>query len=124
MKQKRFTILALILLTIATFTGVYHLGFIGYDDPDYVSQNPVVQHGLTSEGVAWAFGNLHGERTYWHPITWLSHMVDCQFFGLNAGAHHVMSLLWHTTNVVLLFIFLGSATRAHWTSALVAAIFA
>src|SRR6476660_9052602 len=64
--------------------------FINYDDPDYVTQNPVVQAGLTRHGLEWAFLNLHGEHTYWHPVTWISHMLDVEFFGLNPGAHHAV----------------------------------
>jgi len=124
MKEKLLTIAALIILTLTAFSGVGQLGFIGYDDPDYVSSNPMVQQGLTAQGVAWAFGNIHAERTYWHPITWLTHMLDCQLFGLNGGAHHWVSLLFHTANVILLFLLLANGTGAFWTSAVAAGLFA
>ena len=75
-------------------------------------------------GVAWAFGNVHGEKTYWHPLTWISHMLDVQWFGLNAGAHHLVNVFWHALNVALLFIVLLKLTGAPWRSAAVAALFA
>ena len=69
--------------------------FLNHDDPDYVFENPVVKKGLTVEGVRWAFGKLHGEHTYWHPLTWLSHMADVQLVGVNAGAHHLVNVFLH-----------------------------
>jgi Flp pilus assembly protein TadD len=112
----------LLALTVAAYWSVGQNEFVSYDDPDYVTHNPHVQAGLTREGIAWVFGNLHGERTYWHPVTWLSHMLDCQVFGLRPGPHHLMSLLFHTANVVLLFVVLRRMTGALWRSALVAAL--
>src|ERR1051325_5869263 len=119
MKQKLLTITALVLLTFAAFSGVSTLQFVSYDDPDYITSNAIVQQGFTKSGLVWAFGNVHGTETYWHPITWLTHMMDCQFFGLNAGAHHLTSLAFHAANVVLLFLFLNRATGAFWTSAII-----
>jgi tetratricopeptide (TPR) repeat protein len=116
--------LVLILLTIALFWRVNQHEFINYDDPDYVTNNSYVQRGLTKESIHWAFTKLHGENTYWHPITWLSHMLDCQLFGLSAQAHHLVNLFFHTANVVLLFSFLNLATRSAWRSLIVAALFA
>ena len=72
----------LVLVTMATYWPVTSHDFVTYDDPAYVTNNAQVQAGLTSQGMAWAFGQLHGEETYWHPLTWVSHMVDCQLFGL------------------------------------------
>jgi tetratricopeptide (TPR) repeat protein len=116
--------LALAAVTFATYLPVWQHDFINYDDPDYVTRNPMVQHGLTWPGLVWAFGQLHGEATYWHPLTWVSHMVDCQLFGLNPGAHHLVNVLFHTINVVLLFVALRRLTGGLWRSALVAALFA
>ena len=82
--------------TVAVFWQVSRHEFVNFDDPAYVTYNPVVQEGLTWPGVAWAFGKLHGEATYWHPVTWLSHMLDCQLFGLKPAGHHLTSLLLHT----------------------------
>src|SRR4026209_713088 len=92
--------LLLVILTAAAFWRVSLHDFVNYDDPDYVTANPQVQRGLSWDGLKWAFGNLHGQATYWHPLTWLSHMFDCQLFGLNAGAHHLVNLLFHTINTV------------------------
>src|SRR5437868_1169517 len=106
-----------------TFHEVRHFGFVSYDDPDYITGNRLVQQGITREGLGWAFGQIHGSETYWHPITWVTHMIDCQFFGLNSGAHHLVSLGFHTANVLLLFLLLSRTTGALWTSAVVAALF-
>src|SRR6266850_6641904 len=76
--------LGLGLLAALVYWRVAEFPFINYDDPDYVTQNPIISAGITSEGLRWAFGNLHAERTYWHPITWISLMLDCQVFGVNA----------------------------------------
>src|SRR3954471_20285094 len=102
MRRKATVVVLLILLTGVTFWRVGSSAFLSYDDPDYVTLNPIVQKGLSAEGLAWAFGNIHGEQTYWHPVTWLSHMLDVQLFGLNAGAHHLVSLAFHIANGVLL----------------------
>src|SRR5438105_4255587 len=124
--MRRFWLILVLLamLSAATFWGVHRLGFIAYDDPDYITTNRIVQRGLTPEGLAWAFGNLHGTETYWHPITWVTHMLDCQLFGLNGGAHHLVNLAFHITNVLLLFLLIFRTTGAIWTSAVVAALFA
>src|SRR6185295_6047714 len=81
--------LVLAALTAALYWPVHGFDFINYDDPDYVLRNPYIAPGLTKEGLAWAFGRLHGFATYWHPLTWLSHMIDCQLFGLAPGPHHL-----------------------------------
>jgi protein O-mannosyl-transferase len=114
----------LVVMTVAVYWQVSRHDFVNYDDTDYVTANSHVQAGLTWEGVKWAFGNLHGQATYWHPITWLSHMLDCQFFGLNPAAHHLVNLLWHTINVVLLFLLLNRLTGSMWASAFIAGVFA
>ena len=82
------------------------------------------EEGLTWPGVVWAFANLHGEATYWHPVTWLSHMLDCQLFGLKPAGHHLTSLFLHTFNTVLLFAVLRRMTGRRGPSAMVAALFA
>jgi tetratricopeptide (TPR) repeat protein len=110
--------------TFAVFWQVSRHEFVNYDDPAYVTFNPMVQQGLTWPGVAWAFGELHGEATYWHPLTWLSHMLDCQLFGLKPAGHHLTSLLLHTLNTVLLFVVLRRMTGRRGPSAMVAALFA
>jgi protein O-mannosyl-transferase len=110
--------------TVAVFWRVSRHEFVNYDDPAYVTHNPMVQVGLTWEGVKWAFGELHGEATYWHPITWLSHMLDCQLFGLRPAGHHVTSLVLHALNTALLFGLLRRMTGRRGASAVVAALFA
>ena len=119
-----FACLLLIALTAALFFQVRTFDFVNYDDPLYVTHNARVQAGLTQENLAWAFGQLTGEGTYWHPLTWVSHMLDVEWFGLKAGAHHLVSVFWHIANVVLLFLVLRSMTGAFWRSAMVAALFA
>src|SRR5664279_4385014 len=110
--------------TVAVFWQVSRHEFVNFDDPAYVTYNPMVQQGLTWSGVSWAFGNLHGDATYWHPVTWLSHMLDCQLFGLKPAGHHLSSVLLHALNVVLLFVVLRRMTGRRGLSAMVAALFA
>src|SRR5260370_33027008 len=124
MRRDLLIVLFLTLVTGAVYWQVGQYEFISYDDPDYVTGNRVVQQGLTKEGVAWAFGNLHGEKTYWHPVTWLSHMLDCQWFGLKPGAHHLVNVLLHVINAILVFFLFKRMTGAVWRSAVVAALFA
>ena len=100
--------------TIAVFWRVSQHEFVNYDDPAYVTHNPIVQAGLTWPGVKWAFGELHGEATYWHPLTWLSHMLDCQLYGLRPAGHHVTNLVLHTLNTLLLFVVLRRMTAADY----------
>src|ERR1039458_2264038 len=105
-------------LTVAAYWPVLQCGFVNYDDPLYVTANPHVQAGLTWPNVGWAFTAHHASN--WHPVTWLSHMVDCQSFGLNPAGHHLVSLLLHLANTLLLFGLLNRLTRSCWPSALVA----
>ena len=110
------------MLTLAVFAGVSWNDFVNYDDPDYVTANPHVKGGLSWENVKWAFTS--GFASNWHPLTWLSHMVDWQCFGERAGAHHLVSLGFHIANTLLLFLVLRQMTGAHWRSAMVAGLFA
>ena len=112
---------ALIFVTVIAFEPVRRNGFVNYDDDKYVTDNPHVLKGLTWESVSWAFGTTHTSN--WHPITWLSHMADCEFFGSNQLGHHFSSLAIHIVNVVLLFLVLRRMTGSVWASAFVAAIF-
>ena len=105
-------------LTVAAYWPVLQCGFVNYDDPLYVTANPHVQAGLTWPNVGWAFTAHHASN--WHPVTWLSHMVDCQSFGLNPAGHHLVSLLLHLANTLLLFGLLNRLTRSCWPSALAA----
>ena len=117
-----FACLTLALGTLALYRPVTRFPFINFDDPEYISENPVTQAGLTWHGLVWAFNGIHVGN--WHPVSWLSHMIDCQIFGVNAGGHHLMNVLFHIANTLLLFAFLRSATGFEWRSAFVAALFA
>src|SRR6185369_11614228 len=88
----------------------------------YVTDNPTVEAGLTAEGVVWAFTRSHAAN--WHPLTWLSHMLDVELFGLDAGAHHVTNVLLHLVSSLLLFTLLRTITGCPWPSAFVAMVFA
>lgn len=114
--------LGLALITVALYAAVLGHEFITFDDPDYVTQNPHVQNGLSWHGVTWAFTTGHASN--WHPLTWLSHMLDWQLFGQQPAGHHLTSLLLHLASTVLLFTALRRMTGALWRSALVAALFA
>jgi Flp pilus assembly protein TadD len=124
LRAKAIVSLLLVVATFCVYWPVRHYDFVNYDDNDYVTSNPHVQAGLTKEGIFWAFTQFHGEKTYWHPLTWMSHMLDCQLFGLNAGAHHLVSVGLHALNGALLFLFLAYLTGSTWRSALIAALFA
>jgi protein O-mannosyl-transferase len=114
--------LLLALITLGLYAPALHFDFINYDDPDYVVYNPAVQHGVTKASLTWAFTSFHASN--WHPLTWISHMVDYSLYGARAGGHHVTNVLLHTVNVVLLFLLLWRWTDSEWRSALVAALFA
>jgi len=114
--------LALTLATLAVYWPVTSHPFVNYDDPDYIVENSHVNSGLSWTNVVWAFENKHAGN--WHPLTWISHMLDCQMFGLNPAGHHLVSVLFHIANSLLLFLFLTRTTGALWRSALVAAFFA
>ena len=113
--------LALVILTGWAFWGVLKNEFIDYDDPDYATANEVVKSGLTREGVKWAFTTSHANN--WHPLTWLSHMLDVQLYGLNPAGHHATNLILHMVNVALLFFALRMMTGSLGRSAMVAALF-
>jgi protein O-mannosyl-transferase len=125
MRREVLVALFLAALTLGVYWSAVTHEFINYDDPVYVTENPRVQAGLTSAGIVWAFSGITNEqRTYWHPLTWLSHMVDCQLFGLRAGAHHAVNVVLHTVNTLLLFLLFRRMTGALWRSAVLAALFA
>ncbi len=109
------------MAALAVFLPVVGLDFTNYDDPDYVT-HPRIQAGLTWESVSWAFTHAHSGN--WHPLTSISHMLDCQLYGLKPAGHHLTNLLFHTTNSLLLFLLLRGLTGAVWRSACVAALFA
>jgi tetratricopeptide (TPR) repeat protein len=114
--------LILAVATLFLYLPVAHHGFLEYDDPLYVVKNSHINTGFSLQNLSWAFtGFVAG---HWHPLTCLSHMLDCQLFGLNAGAHHLVNVAFHIANVLLLFWLLRSATGAVWRSFLVAGLFA
>ncbi len=114
--------LILFAITLAAFCRVLGNGFINLDDPEFIQNNPWVRNGLTSDGLAWAFKTTHTAN--WHPLTWISHMVDVQLYGLNPACHHFTSLLLHIISAILLFFVLFRATGALWRSGFAAAVFA
>ncbi|HEX2340090.1 MAG TPA: tetratricopeptide repeat protein [Vicinamibacterales bacterium] len=114
--------LAIVAAVAIVFAPVARHGFVNFDDPQYVSENPFISDGLTLRGIAWAFTT--GYAGNWHPLTWISHMLDVQVFGLSAGAHHVMNVVLHTASALLLFLLLYRITSAIGRSWFVAALFA
>jgi hypothetical protein len=112
----------LALLTLAVYVRVAWHDFVNYDDPFIVSMNENIRDGLTLHGLRWAL-TTPGEGN-WIPLSWLSHMLDIQLFGLNPAGHHIVSVLWHTASTVLLFLFLNTTTGERWKSAMVALLFA
>jgi protein O-mannosyl-transferase len=113
--------ICLALVVFLAFSPVLENGFTGYDDPDYVTQNPHVTTGLTLQNIAWAFSGAHASN--WHPLTWLSHQLDCTLFGVNPAASHMVNLLLHMTNTVLLFLWLSGSAGFPYRSAFVALAF-
>jgi hypothetical protein len=130
MNNSRVTVLGIAIflfaITWAVFGQTLHHQFVNYDDPLYVYDNAHVRAGLTWHGIAWAFTHVHSQN--WHPLTTISHMLDCSLFGLNPGAHHLMNVFWHSITALLLFILLQqmspSRTGRIWCAASVATLFA
>ncbi|MBC8433687.1 MAG: tetratricopeptide repeat protein [Desulfobacterales bacterium] len=123
--HERHFFLVCLLLVIATFAvygQITNFDFVGYDDEVYITDNQHVQAGLTFKGIQWAFSTYHAGN--WHPLTWLSHMLDCEIYGLNPRGHHLTNLLLHLANTLLLFFIFMRMTGALWRSAFVAALFA
>jgi tetratricopeptide (TPR) repeat protein len=118
----RLIYLTLTIATLIVFGQVCRNGFVGYDDPFYLTNNSHVKYGISLESIIWAFTTTLGAN--WHPLTWLSHMLDCQLFGLNPLWHHLTSVLFHIANTLLLFWILKRMTGKIWASAFVAAAFA
>ena len=114
--------LALVAVTLLVYSRVVHYPFTNYDDNEYITENQHVQAGLSWSTVTWSFRSI--EQANWHPLTWLSHALDCELYGLDAGGHHTTSLAIHVANALLLFLLLRKATEATGMSFLVAALFA
>ncbi|GAF95461.1 unnamed protein product, partial [marine sediment metagenome] len=125
MSDKRYVLLicaGLVLATVIAYGQLYNSDFVYYDDDMYVIENSHVNNGITGESISWAFTTGHAYN--WHPLTWLSHMLDCQLFGTEPGWHHLTNLLLHLLNTLLLFGVLKRMTGALWQSGFVAAAFA
>jgi tetratricopeptide (TPR) repeat protein len=121
-RQTGLICLGLALAVLAAYAPVWRAGFITYDDPAYVTANPHVQGGLSWAGLFWALTTGHASN--WHPLTWISHMLDFQLYGMNPAGHHLTSVALHAANSILLFLLLQRMTKVMWPSALVAALFA
>src|ERR1700730_8236074 len=113
---------SLALITWLVFGQTLTCDFVNYDDSGYVYANAEVTKGLTLLGIGWAFTHVHSHN--WHPLTSMSHMLDCQLYGLKAGGHHCTNVVLHMLGVILLFLVLFEMTGALWRSAFVAALFA
>ena len=113
---------AIILIILFTYSDVWKHQFLNYDDTVYVTENNHVQNGLTIEGIRWAFGFVGASS--WHPMTWISHMMDCQLFGLAPGAHHMVNVTIHILNALFLFLIIFRITGARYKAAVVALLFA
>jgi hypothetical protein len=113
--------LSLIIITSLVYSPVRNFEFLNYDDSQYITNNPYVQAGLTLNGLKWSSTDMSTGN--WHPLTWISHMVDCHFFDMNAGKHHLTNVLFHIANSLLLFIVLRKTTGKLWQSGFVAALF-
>lgn len=123
MKPGLFLPILLVLAVLAAYGHTLGFDFVNFDDPDYVSENPIVARGLSGEGIAWAFTTHHAQN--YHPLTWLSLMLDAQLFGAqSARGFHFTNLLLHALNALLLFWLLRALTGTFWRSALVAGLFA
>jgi len=112
----------LAIITLALYWLVLHFEFINLDDPEYGSENHFIGEGVTRAGLIWAFTSIHVGN--WHPLTTMSLMLTTQLFGAGAGGFHVVNLIFHVANSVLLFLLFRQMTGAFWRSALVAALFA
>jgi len=123
-KQGPVLLICLLLgsITAGLYWPVTHYGLINLDDPEYITWNPDIRRGLTLSALKWAFTT--GYTGNWHPLTWVSYMADCQFFGGRPGAMHLTNLALHVANSLLLFLLFRSMTGALWRSAFLAAVFA
>ena len=115
-ERKRGTVgvcLFLALTTLLLYLPATGNGLVNLDDNEYIVDNPHVTAGLTGPDMAWAF-RFTGYASNWHPLTWISHWLDCELYGLNAGGHHLTSLLFHVADSLLLFLLLRQMTGARW----------
>lgn len=120
--RELFVCLMLAAATVSVYWQVHRYDFINFDDDQYVTENPHVRDGLTSDGIIWAFTSYHAGN--WHPLTWISHMLDVRLFGMKAGFHHLVNLFFHLLNTLLLFYIFSRMTGSPWRSGFMAALFA
>lgn len=122
--KKKIVIVSVVLAlaVLAVFWQVHHYAFIDFDDIVYIADNKIIQSGITLDGLRWSFSTTYGE--FWQPLTWLSLMVDHQFYGLHAGGYHLTNLILHILSTLLLFWLFNRVTGAIWKSAWIAALFA
>ncbi|KPA11908.1 Tetratricopeptide TPR_2 repeat protein [Candidatus Magnetomorum sp. HK-1] len=116
------TIFIIVILTLTAYWPIFNADFIGFDDPIYVTENDPVRAGLTLQGFIWAFSEVHSAN--WHPITWLSHMLDCEIYGLNPLGHHITNLIFHMLNCFLIYVFFYKVSGAYFPSLLLSLLFA
>ena len=125
-EKRRLTIfiicMFLVMSSIAVYRDIQHHEFVNFDDDMYIFENLHLAKGLTGTSIAWAFTTSYSAN--WHPLTWISHLLDVQLYGMNAGKHHLTSLLFHILNTLLLFLVLKRMTGTLWRSGFVAALFA
>ena len=114
----------LVTITLSVYWPIQNYDFVSFDDELYVSENPRIKEGLTPNSVIWAFSFSNKDDTYWHPLAWLSHALDCQLYGLQPGKHHLTSLMFHIANGLLLFMVFKLMTGAFWKSICLATLFA
>jgi tetratricopeptide (TPR) repeat protein len=122
--HKFLVCLILVIIIFAVYWDLSRYEFINYDDSVYVSENQRIQSGLIKENLAWSFNYHENKEVYWHPLTWISHMLDVELYGMDPGRHHLTNVIFHVFNTLLLFLFLHRMTGARWRCAFVAALFA
>ena len=113
--------LGLALMVVLVFGQTLRFELVSFDDHQYLTENIHVLSGLTTEGVRWAFSSIYASN--WHPLTWVSHMIDVSVFGLNAGGHHLVNVGFHLFSTLILFALLRKMTGTLWKSAFVSALF-
>jgi tetratricopeptide (TPR) repeat protein len=122
LRVKALIYIGIVIATLIAYEPVRHNGFVSYDDSAYITENPHIRGGITQDSIVWAFTKSYSAN--WHPLTWLSHTLDYQLFGLNPLGYHLVSLLFHIISALLLFKILSDTTKTIWTSAFIAAVFA
>src|SRR4030095_11477314 len=121
-QQHSWALLLLAAATVVVYCQIAHHNFINYDDNVYITENRNIQEGSSANALKWAF--ITGHATNWHPLTWLSHMVDIELFGLNPRGHQLMNLLMHLVRSLMLFLVMRKMTANQWASWFIAAVFA